>query len=250
MIYFFDTEFIECFKKPIKWLPTIGNFNKPYHSIQLISIGIVAEDGREYYAISNEFNPDDASKWVWNNVLKKIWEELHQKERYARDYHYDLVEPFNKKSLKTLIGWNGKSNEDIAYDIFRFVHQHVITKWDDHFAFSEEIVKSAYEQGEEVHQFYAYYADYDWVLFCSLWGTMMDLPNGFPMYCRDLKQMLDEKIERSTFVDGDYEFKRQDLEWKLAITKKRIDYPEQENEHNALDDAKWNKKLYEFIKSL
>jgi hypothetical protein len=46
--YFFDTEFIEGWKKPIKWLPTVGRFNKPYHSIQLISIGIVAEDGREY----------------------------------------------------------------------------------------------------------------------------------------------------------------------------------------------------------
>jgi len=24
-------------------------------------------------------------------------------------------------------------------------------------------------------------------------------------------------------------------------------YPKQENEHNALDDARWNKALYEFL---
>lgn len=27
----------------------------------------------------------------------------------------------------------------------------------------------------------------------------------------------------------------------------RRDYPKQENEHNALADARWNKKLYEFL---
>jgi len=43
--------------------------------------------------------------------------------------------------------------------------------------------------------FYAYYADYDWVVFAQLFGKMKDLPKGFPMYCKDLKQSLDEKME-------------------------------------------------------
>lgn len=60
MKYFIDTEFIEHFKKPIKWLPSFGNFNRSFYTIELISIGLVASDGREYYAISNEFNPKDA----------------------------------------------------------------------------------------------------------------------------------------------------------------------------------------------
>lgn len=28
------------------------------------------------------------------------------------------------------------------------------------------------------------------------------------------------------------------------------DYPKQENEHNALDDAKWNQKLFNLLKTI
>lgn len=57
MKYFIDTEFIE---------------SGPHKPVTLISIGIVAGDGREYYAVSNEFNPDDANDWVVSNVLPHI----------------------------------------------------------------------------------------------------------------------------------------------------------------------------------
>lgn len=45
MRYFYDTEFIE-----------------DGHTIDLISIGVVAEDGRSYYAISKAFNPKKAGE--------------------------------------------------------------------------------------------------------------------------------------------------------------------------------------------
>jgi len=80
-------------------------------------------------------------------------------------------------------------------------------------------------------EFYAYYADYDWVVFCSLFGRMIDLPKGFPMYCKDLKQYFDDV---------------QYLE-KYNL-KEQPNYPKQGNEHNALDDARWNFKLFEFVK--
>ncbi|NJN11668.1 MAG: 3'-5' exoribonuclease [Richelia sp. RM1_1_1] len=54
MKYFFDTEFIED-----------GN------TIDLISIGIISEDGREYYAINWDCRLECASQWVIDNVLKK-----------------------------------------------------------------------------------------------------------------------------------------------------------------------------------
>ena len=47
MKYFYDTEFIDNGR-----------------TIELISIGVAAEDGREYYAISTEFNPERAGSWV------------------------------------------------------------------------------------------------------------------------------------------------------------------------------------------
>lgn len=76
--------------------------------------------------------------------------------------------------------------------------------------------------------FYGYYADYDWVVFCWLFGTMIDLPRGFPMYCRDLKQMVDE-IRDSVGLD-------------LAS-----EVVQPENEHNALVDARFNKRLHEHL---
>jgi hypothetical protein len=53
--YFYDTEFIED-----------GS------TIELVSIGVVAEDGREFYAVSTEFDPSRAIDWVRRNVLDKL----------------------------------------------------------------------------------------------------------------------------------------------------------------------------------
>ena len=68
MKYFIDTEFIEG--KPTEstsWLILKRRggglmFGLPKPTIDLISIGIVCEDGREYYAISKDFNLKEA----WN----------------------------------------------------------------------------------------------------------------------------------------------------------------------------------------
>ena len=41
-------------------------------TMELISIGIAAEDGRTYYAVSSEFDPDKCSDWVKENVFPKL----------------------------------------------------------------------------------------------------------------------------------------------------------------------------------
>ena len=40
------------------------------------------------------------------------------------------------------------------------------------------------------------------------------------------------------------------FEDRLNFIKSLSHYPKQSNEHNALADAKWNKELHNFIKSL
>jgi hypothetical protein len=40
--------------------------------IDLVSIGAVDERGREYYAVSTEFDPDRAGPWVRSHVLPKL----------------------------------------------------------------------------------------------------------------------------------------------------------------------------------
>lgn len=72
-------------------------------------------------------------------------------------------------------------------------------------------------------EFWAYFADYDWVVFCQLFGRMVDLPTGFPMFCLDLKQ----EMERCHI--------------------RREDLPKNEHEHDALADAAWVRRALEVI---
>jgi len=37
-------------------------------------------------------------------------------------------------------------------------------------------------------EFWADYGAYDWVCLCQMYGTMMDLPKGWPMFVRDAQQ--------------------------------------------------------------
>ena len=41
-------------------------------TIDLVSIGVADEDGREFYAVSTEFAPERAGRWVRTNVLPKL----------------------------------------------------------------------------------------------------------------------------------------------------------------------------------
>jgi len=54
--YFFDTEFIQ----------------HPNKSVDLISIGVTSDDGREFYAVSSEFDEKSVSYWVRDNVLSRL----------------------------------------------------------------------------------------------------------------------------------------------------------------------------------
>jgi len=242
MKYFIDTEFLEGFYKPV--------FGKRRHFIDLISIGVVSEDGREYYAISNEFNPKDANIWVRENVIDKIEVALFQQQPPFAKSHFNF-------SLKELLKQYGKSNKQIAREIQDFIYKPYKVKWVKE-TVSEICGFKDFLKRKEPIEFYGYYSDYDWVLFCSLFGRMTDLPKGFPMYCRDLKQMLDEKETSLRNKDGliqlstPYEVNGEEVGLTAMFNNlmELADYPEQVNEHNALEDAKWNRRFYEFLQTL
>lgn len=70
-------------------------------------------------------------------------------------------------------------------------------------------------------EFWAYYADYDWVVTCHLFGTMMELPKHFPKLCMDLQQ------------------------WWIQLGRPAgVKPPNAADEHNALADARWNRDLH------
>lgn len=160
MRFWFDTEFIEDGK-----------------TIDLLSIAVVAEDGRCYYATSSEADRSRASPWVRENVLPTL----------------DTVSSSAACSMNA-------SRSQIAADLLAFI-------------------------GNDKPEIWAYYADYDWVALCQLFGTMMDLPKGWPMYCRDVKQ------------------------WCDMLGNPKL--PEQgKGEHHALADAKWTRQAWEFLRNL
>ena len=80
MRFFYDCEFIEDGR-----------------TIELVSIGVVDETGREFYAISTQFDPSRAIDWVRRNVLDKLpgpadpsWRPL---DRIRSDLLAFLTEP-------------------------------------------------------------------------------------------------------------------------------------------------------------
>lgn len=186
MKYFLDTEFIEGFH--------LQNGRKRHH-IDLISIGIVCEDGRTLHNISREYHYKDASDWVKDNVIIPL---------YVQTVHGDSRN-----------NWTAENFHHCYGDKVFIIKRNLI---------------SFFEQGQPCSiEIYGYFSDYDWVVFCSIFGTMMDLPKTFPMYCMDLKQMMEER--------------------GLSKEWKQQNCPDPEGEHNALVDAKWNKLLYEKITS-
>ena len=208
----------------------------------------------------NRFPEGVKEYWIRENVLKPIFDELL--EKYNQEYKKALKkgvvigtiinDKFSYKLLKYLINRYGKTNLQIANEIVEFVYGKSTNK--DGLSPLEEAQRYKPNPHISLPEFYAYYADYDWVAFCWIFGKMIDLPKGFPMYCRDLKQMLDDKaddeITRQCYNSGNHTILT--LEQAIDSIKKAYNYPKQDSSkaHNALEDARWNKKLYQFLKSL
>jgi len=282
MKYFIDTEFLEG-KQDKRFLGIKYGETKP--TIDLISIGIVCEDGKNLYLISKDFNLKEAWNryeieegynsgdirniigdkwqkkvyWIRENVLKPIWEELRNKQ-YSKRIDFDGNSKdnyFSYNSLKYLIKKYGKSNKQIAEEIVQFID----ARWVEEGNISKGFMYPGGTSIKEVKtsnvQFYGYFCDYDWVVFCWLFGKMINLPKGFPMYCIDLKQISDEVLD----IMVKEENSKAPLhntgipKWKRFINdydiiKKHPDYPKQTNGHNALADARWNYELYKFLQQL
>lgn len=144
-LYAYDTEFLEDGR-----------------TIELISIGIVSETGREYYAVNADMPIRRIRKhsWLMENVVPGL-------PKPAGD-------------------WNN----------------HMPRSW--LFDYNNPVVKRRDRIADEVHDFllaegspslWADYAAYDHVVLAQLWGRMIDLPTGLPMFTHDLQQALESAPE-------------------------------------------------------
>jgi len=90
--YFYDCEFIED-----------GRI------IDLVSIGVVDEYGREFYAISTEFDDRAAVPWVRRNVLDRLPSPGHpawrSRERIRNELYDFLIEPLRDRPTEKIDLW-------------------------------------------------------------------------------------------------------------------------------------------------
>jgi hypothetical protein len=157
MRFFYDTEFVQ------------GGYGAP---VVLISIGVVAEDGREYFACNEGFALEQADAWVEEHVLP------HLPPRSAPEW---------------------KPVAQIAAELRAFI-------------------------GEAPPELWGYCSAYDHVLLVQIFGGFDKWPEGWPFYTCDLRQ------------------------WQDSLGLDTLDVP-WPGEHDALADARWCKKAWEFMNS-
>ena len=236
--FFIDCEFVEG-KIPQQILginiPTW--LSNPLPNIQMISIGIVSEDsipidssyptikGKTYYAISKDFNLKAAwdNEWIRVNVLRPIFDYWYNLSVYG--YYNDngltaTNDMFTIQEFRVYRNLYGRTNQQIAKDITEFVLPVCNV--------SPDGIPSYKCSDNTSPEFYGYYSASDWVAFYQLFGKMIDLPKGFPMFAFDIQQQIEEyKIDKEQLL-------------------KEIP---QVNSHNALQDSIWNYNAYKWIQN-
>lgn len=166
--YFYDTEFIEDGR-----------------TVDLISIGIAADDGREYYAVNADMPTKRIQDHKW--LRENVWPHLPlAASGNTRREHCDL------DMTSVLV----RERRTIANEV-----RHFLTG-----------------RNEPV-ELWGYYAAYDHVVLAQLFGTMMALPKGVPMWTNDIMQLCGGDDSRLPQHAGTL--------------------------HNALDDARWTKAMWE-----
>lgn len=132
MKIFFDTEFSGLRK-----------------DTELISIGLISEDGREFYAEISDIDTKNVDKWVYDNVLMNTVE-------FGNAYVLDICENENNYYVGTKL------------DVSNYLREWLM-QFDD-----VELVSDV--------------CHYDMVLFIDLFGTAFDLPTNVGASCHDINQ--------------------------------------------------------------
>ena len=141
----YDLEFIEY---------RTGWLRKRY-TIDLISIALVADDGRTYYAVNRDMPVRHIRrhKWLMDNVVPHLPkghgdQRIRMPKRWLFHYADECVKP----------------QTQIAREVAAFI------------------------QTTDDPALWANYGAYDHVRLCWLWGLMPDLPPGIPMFTNDIQQ--------------------------------------------------------------
>jgi hypothetical protein len=170
-------------------------------TIELISIGMVCDDGREYYAVNSDAPWDRIQKHDW--LVRNVLPSLPITGRTSLDSYLKVPENSYPKPTLAMVGADTRDTQ-------------VKPRW----VIANEV--RDFIQATPDPQLWAWYGAYDHVALCQLWGRMIDLPKGVPMFTNDLKQE--------------------------AVRLGDPTIPHQEGgEHNALADARHNQTVRRWL---
>ena len=198
---YFDTEFTQLCK-----------------NTTLISIGLIADNGRYFYAEFTDYNKDLVNDWIEENVIAN----LKFKDDNYNNYYAKSI--FNHKNdycdmYKNVCCVECKGSKS-------FISNELI-KWLKGFDATED----------NYIQFVSDVCNYDFVLIIDLlWGCALYAPNWISPYCHDINQDIASYYHISD--KEAFDMTREDM----------VAFGEDERcKHNSLYDARVIKAIYQLI---
>lgn len=177
--YFYDTEFID--NGTTIDLVSIGIVAAPAWATEPsrgVPIGSVArQHARTYYAVNAEFDLDElkARDWLVRNVLPHL--PLTGREHLDAYLQYVPDDPPPPSALAEVALSLAATEVKPKYVIANEVRDFILAP----------LAEAA--DGERIDiELWADYGAYDHVALAQLWGAMVNLPPGIPMYTNDLQQ--------------------------------------------------------------
>lgn len=136
----------------------------------LISIGIISDNNKTFYAEFNDYDKNQIDEWLNDNIIFNL--KFNNIDKYYGEYKsstgFDIEMKGNSKDIKEeLINWLNQFNETIEI-------------WSDCLS-------------------------YDWVLFNNLFGTALDIPENIYYIPFDICTLfkindIDPDISREEFI--------------------------------------------------
>lgn len=182
----------------------------------LISIGIVAEDGKKFYAELFDYDRDQCDDWIKENVINN----LKFKNPKEHEQNYYVVSRYKNNPIPSDL-YKGYSVElqgnkkEVAQELSRWISQF------------------------DSVQFVSDVCHYDMVLLIDLFGTAFDLPDNVSPVCHDINA----DIARHYGISERKAFDKSREEIVSELCGKQIEG----EKHNSLYDAEVIKAIYEEI---
>jgi hypothetical protein len=199
MKLFFDTEFTGLRK-----------------DTTLVSIGIISEDNKTFYAELTDYNKDHIDTWLKQNVIDNL---LYSEPPQGEENHYSMQRhsdnPIGNRIDKSYSLEVRCSKDELKEHLTQWLSQFdKVEMWSDCLA-------------------------YDWVLFCDIFGHAFNVPENVLYIPFDICSLfklndIDPDISREKFVG-------------IVNSKGQNETNEFLQKHNALFDAKVIKKCYELL---